>query len=308
LIEDNTMLHDPLLLYDPLGVGDSIMEWIQNFFDPQTPVETAINIWNGFMNLIVDIVKTNPYEFTIDGVDIISTIQGYVGDGIKAIATSILVLVWVVGILRAGTKVNSPMHDPLEVPMKILRLIIAEGLIMSYDYFVSLIFELGAAAVNAITSTGPANFSLGDTSIFEATHNGTQLLFWLMAVGLLLNVMLAGIKVTLSVFGRLLKIYIVIFLAPIALAFYGSEKTEQNAIKYLEGVGSLSLQAVVIVLAITIYMVIATNSGPFLEMITAHFPVGEQAEAFVWFIGQFFIVNLLLALISASEQISERFL
>lgn len=301
------MLHDPLL-YDPLGVGDSIMEWIQNFFDPQTPVETAINIWNGFMNLIVDIVKTNPYEFTIDGVDIISTIQAYVGDGIKAIATSILVLVWVVGILRAGTKVNSPMHDPLEVPMKILRLIIAEGLIMSYDYFVSLIFELGAAAVNAITSTGPANFSLGDTSIFEATHNGTQLLFWLMAVGLLLNVMLAGIKVTLSVFGRLLKIYIVIFLAPIALAFYGSEKTEQNAIKYLEGVGSLSLQAVVIVLAITIYMVIATNSGPFLEMITAHFPVGEQAEAFVWFIGQFFIVNLLLALISASEQISERFL
>lgn len=302
------MLHDPLLLYYPLGVGDSIMEWIQNFFDPQTPVETAINIWNGFMNLIVDIVKTNPYEFTIDGVDIISTIQAYVGDGIKAIATSILVLVWVVGILRAGTKVNSPMHDPLEVPMKILRLIIAEGLIMSYDYFVSLIFELGAAAVNAITSTGPANFRLGDTSIFEATHNGTQLLFWLMAVGLLLNVMLAGIKVTLSVFGRLLKIYIVIFLAPIALAFYGSEKTEQNAIKYLEGVGSLSLQAVVIVLAITIYMVIATNSGPFLEMITAHFPVGEQAEAFVWFIGQFFIVNLLLALISASEQISERFL
>lgn len=304
------MLHDPLLLYDPLGVGDSIMEWIQNFFDPQTPVETAINIWNGFMNLIVDIVKTNPYEFTIDGVDIISTIQGYVGDGIKAIATSILVLVWVVGILRAGTKVNSPMHDPLEVPMKILRLIIAEGLIMSYHAFVSLIFELGAAAVNGIDDNGlsTVEFVLGDTSIFEATHNGTQLLFWLMAVGLLLNVILAGIKVTLSVFGRLLKVYIVIFLAPIALAFYGSEKTEQNAIKYLEGVGSLSLQAVVIVLAIIVYLVIATNSGPFLEMITAHFSVGEQAEAFVWFIGQFFIVNLLLAIISASEQISERYL
>lgn len=301
------LIYRPIFLYDPMGIGDSIMEWIQNFFDPQTPVEIAISLWNGFMGLIVSVVSTNPYDYSIDGVDIISTISGYVGDGIKTIATSILVLVWVVGILRSGARINSPMHDPLEFPMKLLRLIITEGLIMSYDYFISLIFDLGSAAVGAIASTGSANFAISDTSIFEATHNGTQLLFWLMAVGLLGNVILAGIKVTLAVFGRLLKIYIVIFLAPIALSFYGSEKTEQNAIKYLEGVGSLSLQAVVIVLAITVYMIIATHSGAFLDQFNEHFSIDGAGAAFVWFIGQFFIVNLLLAIVSASDQISERY-
>ncbi len=296
----------PVFLFDPMGIGDSIQEWIQEWFNPTAPVENAISIWNGFMNLIVEFARTNPYSYTVGGNSMMSIVSGVVGDGIKAIATSILVLVWMIGFLRSASRINSPMHDPMEIPMKLIRLIITEGIIMSYDWIISLIFDLGTAAINAISPTATYNMELADIDILETGNIGAQILMWIMGLAFCANVLFAGIKAALSVFGRLLKIYIVIFLAPIALAFYASERTEQNAMKYLEGVGSLSLQAVVIVLAVTVYTLLATNLD--LSTITIYFSFGESAQILTWFVGQFFLVNLLLAILSASDQISERFL
>ena len=296
----------PLILYDPLGVGDSIQEWIQEWFNPAAPVEKAISIWNGFMDLIVEFARTNPYTYTLGNGSMINIVSGYIGDGIKVIATSILVIIWMIGLLRSAVRINTPMHDPLEIPMKLIRLFLAEGIIMYYDAIVSFIFDLGTAGVNAITPSGGYNIQIDDISILETTNVGSQILLWLMGLAFCGNVLVAGIKATLSVFGRLLKVYIVIFLAPIAFAFYGSERTEQTAIKYLEGVGSLSLQAVVIVLAVTIYTLLATNLD--LSTITRFFNFGDSAQVLTWFVGQFFIVNLLLAILSASDQISERYL
>ena len=236
----------------------------------------------------------------------ISIVSGVVGDGIKAIATSILVLVWMIGILRSASRINSPMHDPMEIPMKLIRLIITEGIIMSYDWIISLIFDLGTAAVNAISPATSYCMELGDIDLLSTDNIGAQILMWIIGLAFCGNVLFAGLKATLSVFGRLLKIYIVIFLAPIGLAFFASERTEQNAVKYLEGVGSLSLQAVVIVLAVTVYTLLATNLD--ISTITSYFDFGETAQVLTWFIGQFFLVNLLLAILSASDQISERFL
>ena len=296
----------PFFLFDPLGIGDSIQEWIQEWFNPAAPVENAISIWNGFMNLIVAFARTNPYTYTVGGNSMISIVSGVVGDGIKAIATSILVLVWMIGILRSASRINSPMHDPMEIPMKLIRLIITEGIIMSYDWIISLIFDLGTAAVNAISPATSYCMELGDIDLLSTDNIGAQILMWIIGLAFCGNVLFAGLKATLSVFGRLLKIYIVIFLAPIGLAFFASERTEQNAVKYLEGVGSLSLQAVVIVLAVTVYTLLATNLD--ISTITSYFDFGETAQVLTWFIGQFFLVNLLLAILSASDQISERFL
>ena len=298
----------PPFLYDPLGVGDSITEWINESFNPWPIVQLAVEVMNGFIEMINGIIRTNPYAF-LDG-SVYSAVSGMVSDGIKTIASSILVIVWVIGMLRSAARINSPFHDPMEFPFKFIRLFVAEALIMSYDYIVGFIFDLSTAAVNMIASPGStAAFNIPDNlSDILATGNfGTELLLWVLTIAFLGNVLIAGVKLSLTVLGRFLKIYIVIFLAPIALAFFGSEKTEQNAIKYLEGVGSLALQTIVIVLSISIYMIFA-NSSNLTTLITNYFDFSESGIAITWFIEQFFLINLLLALVSASDQIAERYL
>lgn len=313
-----------------MSIWESFADFLWNLFNSLWLFNLGFQEFNQFIEYTWNLISTNPFEYSsISGVVIFDVIAGYVNDAVKIVASSILIIVWLIGVLRTASRLGSPTHDPMDIFMKFIRLVIAEALIMSYEWFIRIIFDLASALISSfslppITSGSflfPQLDPLAELSTLYTTYFnygtgtgglGVVLVMFILALAYIVNVTIVGIKLVTTVWGRFLRIFVVVLIAPIALAFYGSEKTEHNATKYLEGVGSIALQGVVIAIVMIAYIVFVQNIGGQIDfgILPLSSVDGYAGFSYVlmWAVKQFFLVNLLLALISASDQLAERYL
>lgn len=302
----------------------------------------AYGVWNSIMESCYNILKNNPMSFgTTDKSLLSELLSGNVEKVIAAVATGLLILVFVVGILREGGHIISEKGAPYAVLSLFLRFFICEALISCYLYIAKTIFSIFTLAIKGIgldTSNG-YGIALPEVSFSEEVLNKFQIAKdWLASVfnpsasalhftdmmnsaiisilGLIYMfiVIACAFVVFFKVYGRYFKILIAIVLAPIGFALYGSPMTEQQAKKFLFYLIKLAAEGLIIFLILILYnkfLGVANQIVPdfFTKMtsVIKHFDK-TFAVYLSYMITQIFFCILLVSLISASEKIADELL
>ena len=258
----------------------------------------ALQIWVDFLVLIYDVVTKSPYNFGNGA--LYSTISGLTDTVIKTAGVDLVMIVWGIGFVRLLFRSNTMNDAPIVVIGSFIRMIITTAIVLSYSWIVSFVIDWGISLTSAIAGSASA---VQNAITFDETMLSSG--FWegmvdlILALVFFLVVAYMGIKILITVYARIFKMYVAIFLAPIPLALYASERTESMAIKYLTTVGRISLQGLVIVIDIVVYNVFLTQAPSLIS-----FSAGGTLTVFC--IVQFINIMVLSALIQASDQFIER--
>ena len=246
------------------------------------------------------LLTTSPQAFkdgTIWGV--ISSINGVLG----AIGTALLVLFFTIGVIKTCGSF-AELKRPETAVKVFVRFAVAKALI---DNCLSLLVDF-VTIVQGIISDVTTTSSIGTAleysipSDVQATFEGIGILdgaipVWAVCFISHLAMIVIGIVLLLTVYGRFFRIYMYAAIAPIPLATLAGQPTESIARSFLKSYAGVCLQGVVIVLACVIFSAFAATAP---EMDTAAEPL-----TMVWKYVSDLIFNLLilLGLVKGSDRV-----
>jgi len=297
-----------LIKYD---VFDKVKEYINGLFSVaiEAAVNGAVSIWNFFMEIAFNILTTDPFTIKAGGKTVFQLISTQVGTGIVDVSIALTTLIWMIGFGREAVHSVEPMRNVESMFPVFCRLLIPTFLIAKYKDITDLILTAGRAAMETISPAAPVLKVNVNAYINPDRINATSLLLGLfIAIIFIIVVAATGIKVVLSVFGRFLKIFCVVLIAPIGLAMFSSRNTEMWGMRYLEGLAKISLECVVIALCLQIYAVFMTTVASDGTSLLIGDTGGMGINPFLYFVIQILYVSVLGALISGADQICERYL
>ena len=303
-------------------------------------LQLAYDVWNAMMDACYKTLKVNPLKWGSEsGSSLLSQVTTVrIESVIAAVATGLLILVFVVGVLREGGHIISEKSQPYGVISLMLRFFVCAALIGGYMKIASTIFDIFTAAIKGIGIGSTHGYGLSDPSKPVGTYGitqgikdfllglfspltGSQLVTTMMKSGFLnliglvymFIVIACAFVVFFKVYGRYFKIIVAITLAPIGLALYGSPMTEQQAKKFVFYLIKLGAEGLIMYLVLILYdrfIPIADQLVPGLfKDLTSHVGSDKEFQAYLaYIITQIFFCILLVSLISASEKIAEELL
>lgn len=306
-------------------------------------IKLAYNLWSTVLEYCYKTLKINPTKWGGGNTSLLSQItSGKVESIITAVATGILILVFVVGVLREGGHIISEKGTPYGVISLMLRFFICAALIRGYTFITSNIFDVFTAAINGLRiGDKTSGFGLVDPekasailpkgssgsigqmilkmfspsyTILDNTNQMLRLgLIEILGLIYLLIIVVCAFVVFFKVYGRYFKILICIILAPIGFSLYGSPMTEQQGKKFLFYLVKLGAEGLIMALILILYdKFVKTGKAiipDFINALTGAAGKEDLLSTYVAFmISQIFFCILLVALISASEKIAEELL
>jgi len=248
----------------------------------------ALETWNSKLSEIWQLITESPQSFRGGAIwDVVVSIHG----ALQAVGLALLVLFFVVGVMKtcgSFAEVKKPEHA-----LKLfLRFIIAKGLI---TYGMELMLAL-LQIVQGVISTIMNSAGFGSTeaavlpqeiitAIEECGFFESIPLWAITLIGGLFIWVLSFVMI-LSVYGRFFKLYLYAAIAPIPLASFAGEPTQNIGRSFLKSYSAVCLEGAVIVLACIIFSVFA-SSPPTVDATAA-------AASMVWsYIGEL-IFNILI--------------
>lgn len=307
-------------------------------------IKLAYKLWSTILKYCYQTLKVNPTKWGGGKTSLLSQITSdRVESIVVAVATGILILVFVVGVLREGGHIISEKGAPYGVISLMLRFFICAALIRGYTFITSTIFDVFTAAINglgigdasgfglvdpdkagSILPKGSTSQTIGDIIFNIFTNPAGQFLETqkqMLRMGLieilgliyLLIIVVCAFVVFFKVYGRYFKVLICIILAPIGFSLYGSPMTEQQGKKFLFYLVKLAAEGLIMALILILYdKFIKTGKAiipDFISALTGAAGKEDLLSTYVAFmISQIFFCILLVALISASEKIAEELL
>ena len=323
-------------------------------------VQLAYTIWNTFIDFCYDTVSYSPFHFgqTVDTLASSSDVTVYSGTSflsqlldkaepvILGVATGILILVWVIGVLRQGGEMLADKAHPYAFVSHVLRLFVCEGLIVGYMFIVETIFDLFTIATKYVMVSG-RTYGLMDPTDDLSTLLGSDivdklpgktiinlltpdggildylsgnfaltdlLLIDLLSLIYLVVVIACGLVIFMKVYGRYFRIIISIALAPIGISMFGSFHTEQSGKKYVLYLMKQGAEGLIIAMILLLFGLVSSGaSTTFVPQIIKTVANALSANATVgvilgFLITQIFICVLMMTLISASEKLADQLL
>lgn len=323
-------------------------------------VQLAYSIWNQFIDFCYDTISYSPFHFgqTVNTVASSSDVTVYSGTSflnqlldkvepvVLGVATGILILVWVIGVLRQGGEMLADKAHPYAFISHIIRLFVCEGLIVGYMFLVETIFDLFTIATKSVVLSGHAyglmnpNDDLstllgsdivdnlpGKTIINLLTPDGgildyltgefaltDLLLLDILSLIYLIVIIACALVIFMKVYGRYFRIIISIALAPIGISLFGSSHTEQNGKKYVFYLMKLGAEGLIIVMILLLFGLVSSGaSSTFVPQIIKTVANGLSSNATVgviigFLLTQIFMCVLMMTLISASEKLADQLL
>ena len=246
------------------------------------------------------LLTTSPQSFKDGSIwSIISSINGVLG----AIGTALLVLFFTVGVIKTCGSF-AELKKPETAVKVFIRFAIAKALI---DNGLSIMINF-VTIVQGIISDVTTSSSIGTALEFaipsdvQTTFEGIGILdgaipVWAVCFIAHLAMIVIGIVLLLTVYGRFFRIYMYTAIAPIPLSTLAGQPTENIARSFLKSYAGVCLQGVVIVLACIIFSAFV-SSAP--QMDTTLDPL-----EMVWKYVSELIFNMLilLGLIKGSDRI-----
>ena len=251
-------------------------------------LENALETWNGKLSEIWQLITESPQNFRGGAIwNVIVNIHG----ALQAVGLALLVLFFVVGVMKtcgSFAEVKKPEHA-----LKLfIRFAIAKGLITyGMELMLSLLQIVQGVISTIMNSAGfgspqstvlPAEIvtAIEDCGFFESIPLWAVTLIGGLFIWVLSFVMI------LSVYGRFFKLYMYTAIAPIPLASFAGEPTQNIGKSFIKSYGAVCLEGAIIVLACIIFSVFA-SSPPTVDASAA-------AASMVWsYIGEL-IFNMLI--------------
>lgn len=262
-------------------------------------LQNAIDTWNGKLSEIWTLVIQSPTEFRGGQIwNVIVNIHG----GIQAIALALLVLFFVVGVMKtcgSFAEVKKPEHA-----LKLfIRFAIAKGLVTYGLELLMALFKIVQGLIETImnsTGFGGATTTALPNELISAVESCNffeSIPLWAVTIIGGLFIMVLSFVMILTVYGRFFKLYLYTAIAPIPLATFAGEPSQQVGKSFIKSYSAVCLEGAIIMLACVIFSLFA-SSPPMVDTNAA--PV-----TMVWkYIGELiFNMLVLVGTVKASDRV-----
>ncbi len=224
-------------------------------------LENALETWNGKLAEIWTLITASPQEFK--GGSIWSVILNING-ALQAIGLALLVLFFVIGVVRtcgSFTEVKKPEHAiKLFIRFALAKAVVTHGM----ELMLALLSIVQGAVSTVMTSSG-----LGT---IQQTVLPTEMVTAVESCGLFESIplwavtLIGGLFITvlsfiliMTVYGRFFKLYMYTAIAPIPLATFAGEPTQNTGKAFIRSFCAVCLEGLIIVLACIIFSVFASS-------------------------------------------------
>ncbi len=224
-------------------------------------LEKALTTWNDKLSEVWKLLTISPESFKGGSIwSVITTIHGT----LMAIGLALLVLFFVVGIVKtcgSFTELKKPEH----ALKAFVRFAIAKGVV---TYGLELMMALFSIAQGMLTTVMKAagigkteDMTLPKEMITAIEDCGFFESIPLWAVTLIgsLFITVLSFVIIMTVYGRFFKLYMYTAIAPIPLASFAGEPTQQIGVSFLKSYAAVCLEGVIILLACIIFSVFAAS-------------------------------------------------
>ena len=225
-------------------------------------LQNALDTWNSKLAEIWQILTQSPENFKGGGIwQVIVQIHG----ALQAIGYALLVLFFVVGVVKtcgSFTEVKRPEHA-----LKIfIRFAIAKGVV---TYGLELMMAL-FSVIQGMVSTIMQNSGFGgDSDVIELPAEMVEKIesvglldsipLWIVTLlGSLFITVLSFIMI-LTVYGRMFKLYMYTAIAPIPIATFAGEPTQNIGKNFVRSYAGVCMEGAIIALACIIFSVFAAS-------------------------------------------------
>ncbi len=259
----------------------------------------ALKLWNSKLKEIWQLISQTPDTFKDGAIwGVIQNIHG----ALQAIAYALLVLFFVVGVMKtcgSFAEVKKPEHAlKLFIRFVLSKAVITHGLelMLAFLTIIQGVMNtiMDTAGLEAMTKTKLPEEIV--TAIEETGFFASIPLWAVTLIGGLVIWVLTFVMI-LTVYGRFFKLYMYTAIAPVPLAAFAGEPTQNIGKSFLKSYAAVCLEGAVIVLTCIIFSVIAKANPGFDEDL--------PAATMVWqYIGQVvFNMLILVGTIKMSDRI-----
>ena len=223
------------------AVGSGMMD-AGNFF-----LKGGYSVWGSFSKVAMRYVQQQP-----ESLGAWQVVTGSVYTLSTGIAASLSVLFFVLGWMRNSVEIRNNFSID-EVFKFCIRYVLTAGLIVNALALISSVSECATAVVAVIYEEEGLENQEAPDDLFEKAKDSLED-----------GDSVCSVQLVLSVLSRLFKMYLCIPFAPVAFAgFAGGHEMARSGIAWIQTFLSYALEAVVIVLAITVSYGLLSGGGLF---------------------------------------------
>lgn len=224
-------------------------------------LENALETWNEKLAEIWSLITQSPEQFKGGTIwNVIKDIHG----AVQAIGLGLLVLFFVVGVMKtcgSFAEVKKP-----EVALKLfIRFAIAKGVVTYGLELMIALFNIVQGLISSIMTAagmGTATRTVLPSTIVTAIEDCgffESIPLWAVTlIGGLFITILSFIMI-LTVYGRFFKLYIYTAIAPVPLATFAGEPSQQVGKSFIKSYAAVCLEGAIIVLACIIFSLFAAS-------------------------------------------------
>ena len=251
-------------------------------------LQNALEVWNGKLGEIWRLITMSPEEFKDGAIwEVVSDIHG----ALQAIGYALLVLFFVVGMMKTCGSF-AEVKRPEQAFKLFVRFVLAKGVITYGMELLLALLDIVQGIISSIMNSAgfgtPQGVILPEELVEAIEGCGFFESIPLWAVTLIggLFIWVLSFVMILSVYGRFFKLYMYSAIAPVPLASFAGEPSQNIGRSFLKSYAAVCLEGAVIVLACIIFSVFAA-SPPVVDTQAA-------AATMVWsYIGEL-IFNMLI--------------
>ena len=224
-------------------------------------LENALNTWNTKMAEVWSLLTTSPQSFKGGGIwHVIQQING----AVKGIGLALLVLFFLMGVVKTCgslTDVKRPEHA-----LKLfIRFAIAKGVVTYGLDLMLALFDIAQGAMRTIMNAsgiGSATKTTLPNEMVTAIENCgffESIPLWAVTLIGSLFITVMSFIIILTVYGRFFKLYMYTAIAPIPLATFAGQPTQNIGKSFLKSYLAVCMEGAVIVLACIIFSLFASS-------------------------------------------------
>ncbi|MDD4474952.1 MAG: hypothetical protein PHV95_04050 [Eubacteriales bacterium] len=224
-------------------------------------LNNALKTWNDKLSEIWQLLTQSPENFKGGSIwNVVVTIHG----GLQAIGYALLVLFFVIGVVKtcgSFAEIKKPEHAiKLFIRFAISKAVITYGLDLMLAMFA--IIQGIVSKIMQSSGFGSSGQSVLPDEIVTAINNCgffESIPLWAVTlIGGLFITVLSFIMI-MSVYGRFFKLFMYTAIAPIPLAAFAGEPTQNVGKSFLKSYAAVCLEGAIIVLACIIFSVFASS-------------------------------------------------
>ena len=224
-------------------------------------LNNSLESWNEKLAEVWDLLTQSPEEFRGGGIwTVIQDIHG----ALLAIGLALLVLFFVTGVVKtcgSFTEVKRPEHA-----LKLfVRFAIAKGVVTHGLELMMALFQIVQGVISTIMRASGlgnnADLVLPDEMVKAIEDCGffESIPLWAVTLICSLVITILSFIIILSVYGRFFKLYIYTAIAPIPLAAFAGEPTQQIGKSFLKSYAAVCLEGAIILLACIVFSLFAES-------------------------------------------------